>query len=89
MEDRDVAFPDLVSTMRLPMSGPEQAFFGVYDGHEGDGVSAILAETLHVHVTSAAEFHTDPVAALMTGFQVPIFFVKFVWPPTLRAHTST
>ena len=70
MEDHDVVFSDLNATLSLPLSCPDQAFFGVYDGHDGDEVSKILAEQLHKFVRQAPDFDTDPVAALMTGFLV-------------------
>ena len=70
MEDRDVAFCDLNASLGLPLSCPDQAYFGVYDGHDGDEVSKMLGEQLHMFVQQAPDFDTDPVAALMTGFLV-------------------
>lgn len=89
MEDRDVVFPDLNATLLLPVTCPDSAFFGVYDGHEGKEVSTMLADSLHVHVRSAPEFDTDPVAALVTGFQtLDATIVSSHTPDTLRSGST-
>jgi hypothetical protein len=70
MEDHAVVLDDLNATLGLPFSMPDHAFFGVYDGHDGDGVSLALSERLHQYVCACPQLEADPVAALVAGFLV-------------------
>ncbi|GLE02366.1 hypothetical protein PINS_up011204 [Pythium insidiosum] len=40
------------------------AFFGIYDGHNGDATARLLQQRLHQDILSDAQFSGDPVAAI-------------------------
>ena len=61
----------------------------VYDGHDGDEVSTMLADVLHGNVCDAPEFDSDPVTALMTGFQhTDDILVATHTPDTLKSGST-
>lgn len=68
MEDRCMAVIDMNATLAFPESAPPHAFFGVYDGHNGEACSEMLQRRLHVNIAKVPEFWDDPVAALVRGF---------------------
>ena len=43
-------------------------YFGLFDGHNGDASSVMLAKELHLWVASTPEFLSDPVGGLADGF---------------------
>ena len=80
MEDRCIALVDYVPTLEtlrrrragdsavgLPPLSP-QAFFGVYDGHNGSGCSTMLAAKLHVALGKEPTFIDDPADAIVSAF---------------------
>lgn len=78
MEDRHVAFEDLNALLDVQdADAPEQAFFGVYDGHGGVDAANYTAAQLHLQVTSQEAFKTDPAAGLRAGFKATdVAFLK-------------
>ena len=68
MEDRVMAVIDVPGTLGLGPGAPPQAYFGVYDGHNGDECAAMLSRRLHGNLTRADGFADDPAAALVRAF---------------------
>ena len=68
MEDRVMAVIDMGSALRLDHAAPPQAYFGVYDGHNGPACAETLARRLHYNLTRADGFAEDPAAALVRAF---------------------
>ena len=63
-----MAVIDLPGTLGLPPGSPPQAYFGLYDGHNGEACSEMLARRLHGNLTRTEGFATDPAAALVRAF---------------------
>ena len=65
-----MAVLDMVSALQLdPALTLPHAFFGVYDGHNGDACAAMLVRKLHVNVAKMPSFLTDLAGALVQAFQ--------------------
>lgn len=54
--------------MGLDKDAPQEAFFGVYDGHNGSHCAQFLTERLHVNYASAAAAGDEPAEALINAF---------------------
>lgn len=63
-----MAVVDMNETMLLPVSAPKQAFFGVYDGHNGDACASMLSKRLHINLARADDFVEDPPTAFVRAF---------------------
>lgn len=68
MEDRTMVLIDLNSALELPEGSDPQAFFGVYDGHDGDSTAIHLSRRLHYAIAESVHFSSDVSAALVDGF---------------------
>ncbi len=45
-----------------------EPFFGVYDGHQGQEVAKLTAQSLHKKITSHAQYETSPATAIKNSF---------------------
>mmetsp|Transcript_20321 Transcript_20321/g.52703 ORF Transcript_20321/g.52703 Transcript_20321/m.52703 type:complete len:374 (+) Transcript_20321:52-1173(+) len=68
MEDKHVAFEDLNPLLEKGEGLPDQAFFGVYDGHGGVEAASFASMQLHHIVATQPSFLDNPCAALKEGF---------------------
>jgi len=68
MEDRCMAVIDMNMSLDLPAGAPPMAWFGVYDGHNGEACSDYLQRRLHRNISKMVGFLDDPVQAMVRGF---------------------
>eukprot|EP01138_Halocafeteria_seosinensis_P009829 gb/GECG01010040.1/.p1 GENE.gb/GECG01010040.1/~~gb/GECG01010040.1/.p1 ORF type:complete len:1693 (+),score=310.03 gb/GECG01010040.1/:1-5079(+) len=68
MEDRVMALVEFNEALNLGPDAPHEAFFGVYDGHNGSHCAQYLAERLHANYASYATGGEDPAEALISAF---------------------
>ena len=52
-----------------PDTWPKTHFFGIFDGHGGEGWSEFLKNTLHKYVYTDENFPSDPKIALINGLK--------------------
>ena len=69
MEDVTMSLPDMGKAVRFPAAVPAHAFFGVYDGHNGDDTSVHLGHLLHFNLAATPGFVDDPKQALDAAFK--------------------
>ena len=69
MEDRSMVLLDMAEQLGLE-GAPETAYFGIFDGHNGDAVAEALAARLHLVLAAQGEFEDegDMSAALEGAF---------------------
>eukprot|EP00050_Salpingoeca_kvevrii_P005779 m.285592 g.285592 ORF g.285592 m.285592 type:complete len:399 (+) comp11412_c0_seq1:265-1461(+) len=67
MEDKHVAFTDLNAVIGRE-DLPDQAFFGVYDGHGGAEAAKFTQANLHLTIAKQDSFKDSPLDAMRAGF---------------------
>ncbi|CAE7319316.1 unnamed protein product, partial [Symbiodinium sp. KB8] len=58
MEDRSMVLLDMAEQLGLE-GAPETAYFGIFDGHNGDAVAEALAARLHLVLAAQGEFEDE------------------------------
>ncbi|CAD8178547.1 unnamed protein product [Paramecium octaurelia] len=54
---------------RINENWPKCSFFGVYDGHGGQGCVNFLRDNLHQYISKQKEFPWNPIVAIKKGFE--------------------
>eukprot|EP00039_Didymoeca_costata_P032932 m.39940 g.39940 ORF g.39940 m.39940 type:complete len:374 (+) comp9611_c0_seq1:177-1298(+) len=68
MEDRHTVIEDLNTLLKLE-GVPQQAFFGVFDGHGGVEAADFAAAQTHMFVADHEQFQEDAKASMKAGFE--------------------
>jgi [calcium/calmodulin-dependent protein kinase] kinase len=68
MEDRCMAVVDLVPALGIRSEHVHQAYFGVFDGHNGEECASMLARRLHINLAREHGFDSNPAESMVRAF---------------------